>query len=346
MRIDIHTHFIPDKFIQDARHGRALNQVVLERRNGSEWMIHPQGYRYPLAAEFWDLDAKLRQMDRLGLDVSVLSIAPTLFFYWADAVATREFCEFANESLAQFVAKSRGRLSGMATVPLQDPKAAAAELRRAVVRLNLRGVEIGTTMENIPLDDPRFDALFAAVEELDVPVMLHPYYVGPKPQLAEFYMTNLIGNPLETTIAAARLVLSGCLDRHPKLNVILVHAGGFLPFQIGRLDHGYDVRTETNGVIKQPPSHYLRRFYFDTITHASLPLKFLIDQVGRDRVVIGTDIPFDMADTHFVERLASAVSDSDAAEAIQSQNAIRLFGLKQGTAPAHPEGSNLNSPKA
>lgn len=331
MKIDIHTHFIPNKFIQDARRGKALNQVMLERRNGSEWMIHPQGYRYPLAAEFWDMEAKLRQMDRLGLDRSVLSIAPTLFFYWADAVATREFCEFANESVAQLVAQSSGRLSGMATVPLQDPEAATAELRRSVAKLNLRGVEIGTTMENVPLDDPRFAPLFAAAEELGVPVMLHPYYVGPRPQLADFYMTNLIGNPLETTVAATRLVLSGCLDRHPKLNVILVHAGGFLPYQIGRLDHGYDVRPETHAVIKQPPSSYLSRFYFDTITHANQPLKFLIDQVGKDHVAIGTDIPFDMEDTRFVERLASARLDRDTAEAVQSQNAIRLFGLNQDT---------------
>lgn len=141
-------------------------------------------------------------------------------------------------------------------------------------------------------------------------------------------MTNLIGNPFETTVAAARLILSGCLDRHPKLKVLLVHAGGFLPFQIGRLDHGYAVRSETHAVIQRPPSTYLKRFYFDTITHADVPLKFLIDLVGNENVLIGTDIPFDMADLHFKERLASAKIDSRASKAIQSENAVRLFGLE------------------
>ncbi|HEX7592762.1 MAG TPA: amidohydrolase family protein [Anaerolineae bacterium] len=328
MKIDIHTHFIPPQFIDDARQGRALNNIKLERRKDAEWVIHPQGYKYPLAAEFWDMEAKLRQMDKLDLNVSILSISPTLFFYWAEAKSTAEFCQLANESVAKMAAQSGGRLHGMATVPLQDPKAAATELRRAVTQLGLRGVEIGAVMENVPLDDPRFDPFFSAVEELNVPVMLHPYYVGPKPQLGDFYMTNLIGNPLETTIAAARLILSGCLDRHPQLKVILVHAGGFLPFQIGRLDHGYAVRAETNANIKKLPSSYLSRFYFDTITHANLPLKFLIDLVGKEHVVIGTDIPFDMADTHFTERLSLAKLDPATAKAIQSQNATRIFDLK------------------
>ncbi len=329
MKIDVHAHFIPAQLVNDARRGRAVNNIVIEKQGTVEWVVHPQGYRYPLNPEFWNLDAKLQQMDKLGLDVSVLSISPTLFLYWEEANVAQEFCQLANEFVAQMVAQSGGRLYGMATVPLQNPEASAAELRRAVTQLGLVGVEIGTTMENVPLDDPRFDPFFAMAEELNVPVTLHPYYVGPRPQLADFYMTNIIGNPLETTIAAARLILSGCLDRHPRLKILLVHAGGFLPYQIGRLDHGYDVRSETRAVIKQPPSTYLPRFYFDTITHTHIPLKFLIELVGKEHVLIGTDLPFDMADTCFDEWLAFAKLDS-MLEAIQSCNAIQLFSLKGG----------------
>jgi aminocarboxymuconate-semialdehyde decarboxylase len=327
VKIDIHTHFIPPKVIDDARRGHALDNIKLEKRNNAEWVIHPQGYQYPLVDEFWDVEAKLRNMDKIGLDVSILSLSPTFFLYWADAAQTVEFCQMANEAVARMVRQSGGRLHGMATVPLQDPEAATTELRRAVSQLGLRGVEIGTVMENVPLDDPRFEPFFAAADELGAPVVLHPYYVGPKSQLGDFYMTNLIGNPLETTIAAARLILSGSLDRHPGLKVFLVHAGGFLPYQIGRLDHGYNVRSETNARIKEPPSTYLNRFYFDTITHANVPLKFLIELVGKEHVVIGTDIPFDMADTGFTQRLSSANLDSETVNAIQSQNVIRLFGL-------------------
>jgi len=322
--VDIHTHFIPPELVADARAGRALDRITLERRDGTEWLVHPQGYRYPLSPEFFDIEAKLRQMDALGIDASVLSLAPTLFFYWLDAAAAGDFCRLANDSLASFAARS-DRLHGVAVVPLQDPDAAATELRRAVTALGLRGVEIGTTMETVPLDDRRFDPFFATAAELAVPVVLHPYYVGTRPHLADFYMTNLTGNPMETCIAASRLMLSGFLDRHPRLKVVLVHAGGFMPYQIGRLDHGFRVRPETKAATASPPSSYLRRFWYDTITHARAPLAFLIDLVGPDRVVFGTDLPFDMADVHFDDSLTGIAPD--VLDMITGMNAIGLFGL-------------------
>src|SRR5687768_5396722 len=279
MVIDIHTHFIPPSFVAGARSGRALDHVVADRRDATEWIVHPQGYRYLLSPEFFELEAKLQQMDRLGIDVSILSLSPTLFFYWIDAVAARDFCQEANESLAALVGGTE-RLYGVATVPLQDPDAAASELRRAVTQLGLRGVEIGTTMQTVALDDPRFEPFFTAAADLDVPVILHPYYVGARPQLADFYMTNLTGNPLETCVAASRLILSGFLDRHPTLKIVLVHGGGFMPYQIGRLDHGFRVRTEARASISSAPSTYLRRFWYDTITHAGTPMRFLIELAG------------------------------------------------------------------
>ena len=324
MTIDVHTHFIPPSFAADARAGRALDNVTVERQATTEWISHPQGYRYPLSPEFLDVEARLRQMDRLGIDTSILSLAPTLFFYWLDGLAADDFCRQANESLATFVAQS-SRLRGVAAVPLQDPDAAVTELRHAILDLGLCGVEIGTSMEGVPLDDPRFGPFFAAAADLDVPVILHPYYVGTRAQLADFYMTNLTGNPLETCIAASRLILSGFLDRHPTLKVVLVHGGGFMPYQIGRLDHGFRVRAETRASITSPPSSYLRRFWYDTITHASIPLKFLIELVGPDRVVLGTDLPFDMADDRF-DHYFSALDSCDQ-DAVTSDNAAALFGI-------------------
>jgi len=331
--VDAHTHFIPPEFVADARAGRALDRITVERRDGGEWLVHPQGYRYPLVAEFFDLHAKLEQMDALGIQTSVLSLTPTLFFYWLETAAAADFCRQANDSLARFVGAS-DRLHGVAVVPLQDVEAATAELRRAVTTLGLRGVEIGTTMEDVPLDDRRFDPFFAAAAELDVPVMLHPYYVGTRPQLADFYMTNLTGNPMETCIAATRLILSGFLDRHPGLKLVLVHAGGFLPYQIGRLDHGFRVRAETRAAIASPPSTYLRRFWYDTITHAGKPFEFLIELVGPDRIVVGTDLPFDMADQRFRSYLSTgayALAPATRA-AISARNAIDLFGLPRAGA--------------
>jgi len=326
--VDTHTHFIPLELVADARAGRALDRIAVESRDGTEWLVHPQGYGYPLAPEFFDAAAKLEHMDALGIEVSVLSLTPTLFFYWLEAAAARDFCRMANEALARFAARS-DRLFGLACVPLQDPEAAASELRYAVGRLGLRGVEIGTTMQDAPLDDRRFDPFFAAAAELGAPVMLHPYYVGTRPQLADFYMTNLTGNPMETCIAATRLILSGFLDRYPTLKLVLVHAGGFLPYQIGRLDHGFRVRAETRAAIASPPSTYLRRFWYDSITHAGKPFEFLIELVGADRLMVGTDLPFDMADQRFRTYLSTgayALAPATRA-AISAGNAIALFDL-------------------
>lgn len=327
MRADIHTHFIPPGFLEQVRAGRGLDGIRVEQVDGAEWVAHPQGFRYPAHPTFYDLEAKLAHMDGLGIDVSVLSIAPTLFLYWLeDVAAAADFARQANEAMADFARRSGGRLYAMATVPLQDAEAAATELRHAVRELGHRGALIGTTMEDVPLDDPRLEPFFAEAEALGVPVVLHPYYVGSRPQFADFYMTNLIGNPLETCVAATRMIFSGFLDRHPSLEVVLVHAGGFLPYQIGRLDHGYAVRQETRGAIQQPPSAYLRRFHYDTITHAARPLAFLVDLVGADRVVLGTDIPFDMADERFGEHLA--MLEGEARAMVEGGNAARLFGLE------------------
>jgi aminocarboxymuconate-semialdehyde decarboxylase len=154
--------------------------------------------------------------------------------------------------------------------------------------------------------------VLAAAERLDVPLMLHPYYVGAKPGLEDFYLVNSMGNPLDTSVAAVRLIHSGALDRFPALRVGLVHAGGFLPYQLGRFDHAFAVRAEARVAIDRPPSSYLDRFWMDTITHGDEALRFLAERIGPDRLYIGTDQPFDMADAAPVERLERVGIDVDA----------------------------------
>ena len=326
MRIDVHNHYMPADFIEEARAGKAIDNITIDTRDGVEWVSHPQGFQYPLHDAFWKLESKLANMDRYNIDVSVLSVSPTLLMHWADAAPTIEFCQRTNDTLAKFVAQS-DRLYGMPMVPLQDPEAAAKELRRANTELGMKGVQIGTVLEDVPLDDPRFEPFFAEAEALNCPVTIHPYYVGDKPMFKDFYFTNLLGNPLETGLAASRMIMSGFLDRHPKLKVVLMHAGGFLPFQMGRLDHGYKVRTESNSHIDNFPSSYRRRFYYDTISHAPTPLAFLIEYMGADRVVIGTDIPFDMEDLFFEEYLGQLNLSEAEDAAINADNARNMYGI-------------------
>jgi aminocarboxymuconate-semialdehyde decarboxylase len=312
--VDVHTHFLPEFLLAEA-----ATRGVFGVRAEDGWIVHPQGFRYPAAAEFLDADAKLAQMDAKRIDVSVLSSAPTLFFYDEPADDATEFARRSNDALAGLV-EDRPRLRALASLPLQDPEAAAAELRRAVTELGMLGAQIGTSCGPTPLSSPQLEPVLAAAEALDVPLMLHPYYVGAKPGLEDFYLVNSVGNPLDTCVAAVRLIHSGALDRFGGLRVALVHGGGFLPFQLGRFDHAHAVRPEPKVAIERAPSSYLDRFWMDTITHADAALAFLRDLVGPERLFIGTDLPFDMADEEPVERLErlglDAGSTLPAAEAL------------------------------
>jgi len=324
LTVDVHNHFIPMDVVDGARKGSAFDGLTVEMVEGQEWLVHRQGYRYPLHRGFYDVDERLRSMDAQGIDQAVVSISPTLFMYWTEASAAADFCQRTNDALAAFAASSGGRLHSVATLPMQDPDLAAAELRRAVVELGLRGAQIGPVVEQTSLDDTDMRKVLATAQELDVPLILHPYYVGPRPGLEDFYLTNLLGNPVESTISAARLVLGGVLDELTELSLVLMHGGGFLPYQIGRLDHGYRVRPEAKGC-QQAPSSYLRRFFYDTVTHAAQPLRFLAEMVGSRNVLFGTDYPYDMAAGQLVDQLRGVGLEDESVEDIAGRNTMRLF---------------------
>jgi aminocarboxymuconate-semialdehyde decarboxylase len=317
-RIDVHTHFAP----------RDLDGIAGIRLDG-DTVVHPEGFRWPLHRSFYDVEARLTAMDERGVDMAVMSIAPPLFLYWVDDTsAAVDFCRRANDDLAAFARGSGGRIEAVATLPMRDPAAAVAELHRAVGALGMRGAEIGPRVEDTYLDAPLLRPVLAAAAELDVPLILHPYHVGPRPGLAEYYLSNLVGNPLESTAGSAHMIFGGVLDELETLRPVLMHGGGYLPYQIGRLDHGYRVRAESAGC-KHPPSSYLRRFWYDTITHAPGPLRFLLRTVGADRVVYGTDFPYDMAAGPLDDQLAGAETDAGDRALIAGGNAAALFGLAE-----------------
>ncbi|MBV8354179.1 MAG: amidohydrolase family protein, partial [Candidatus Eremiobacteraeota bacterium] len=191
------------------------------------------------------------------------------------------------------VARVPQRFAAFATVPLQAPAAAADELRYAVEELGHWGAEIGTSVAGAPLDDRALDVFWEACCELDVPVFIHPQHELGGERAKDYYLGNLFGNPSETGLIGARLIFSGLFERFANLHLILAHAGGTLPYIVGRLDHGWEVRPETKSLPK-PPSAYLTRFFFDTITHDDALLAYLVGRVGAQRVVAGTDRPFDM----------------------------------------------------
>jgi aminocarboxymuconate-semialdehyde decarboxylase len=321
--VDIHAHVIPEPIIALARARRLFG---VEQRDGT--LFHPEGFRAPLGDDFFDADVILARMDEAEIDVSILSLSPTLFFYGQPASDAVAFARTANAAIASLVARSE-RLLGLAHLPMQDPAAAVRELQRAVEDLGFCGALIGTSVDQTPLDAEHVLPVLEAAERLRVPLILHPYFVGPKPGLEPFYFTNTIGNPLDTTIAAARLVHSGVLGRLPGLNVILVHGGGYLPYQLGRFDHAFRARPETRELIAEPPGRYIRRFWIDTLTHSDPALEFLAKLVGSDRLLVGSDLPYDMADRYPLARLRRVGLDGNAL----GSNAQKLFQSRSSLRP-------------
>jgi aminocarboxymuconate-semialdehyde decarboxylase len=331
--VDTHTHFIPMELVQLLRRGEGPSDLSLQERDGEDPLIvHANGLRYPVFPLFHDAEVKLEQMDRDGIGISVMSLTPSLFLYWAEPAETVRAHRMINDAAAALAERGRGRLPAMATVPLNDPAAAAEELRRARLELGLVGVEIGTCVGDVMLDDPSLAPFFEAAEELQTPILMHPYMnmvSPPGPGLAGFHLANVIGNPMETFVAAARLIVGGVLDRHPGLRLQLVHAGGALPYQLGRLDHAYEVRSETKAHARRRPSAYLENFLFDTVVFELSALDFLIELVGPERVLFGTDLPFDMGDPS-VHRLAEHLQP-ELASRVLSENALTIYGLPVAT---------------
>jgi len=328
--VDAHTHFIPLEFVDYLRSGEGPASVTVIDREGRDPLIsHSNGLAYPVFPLFHDASAKLEQMDADGIDVSLCSIVPSLFLYDAEPAETLRAHRVINDAGAEYAAASGGRIAVLATVPLNDPQAAADELRRACGQLGLPGVEIGPSVGDAMIDSPDFEPFLAAAEELGVTVMLHPYLnmvAKPGPDLDGFHLSNVVGNPFETAVAASRLIVGGVFDRHPGLRVQLSHAGGAFTYQLGRLQHAYGAREETKSVARAEPYSYLGNFLFDTVIFDERALRFLLEVAGPDAVVFGTDLPFDMADMSALETVPR-VAGEDGAAKVLGENALRAYGV-------------------
>jgi aminocarboxymuconate-semialdehyde decarboxylase len=320
--IDIHTHIAPRFVVEQARAGDYRGHRVDE--NGIFW--HPGGVSFPLdGPEYYEPVGKIEKMDEQELEMSVVSMIPTLFFHDQPVDFAVQYSRDANDAFAEFIDGRRDRLAAFATLALQDPEESAKELERTVTEHGFVGAQIGTTNAGLTIDAPEMEVVLATAERLDVPIMLHPYYLGFRPGLEKFHFINTIGNPLETCIAAARLMHYGTLAKFPGLKIILSHGGGYLPYQLGRLDHAFGLRDEPKEFTHETPSSQLDHFWLDTITHSPAALHFMAEVVGRDHVLVGTDAPFDMADTRPIGTVRDAGLDPEEL----ARNARRLLRLEK-----------------
>jgi aminocarboxymuconate-semialdehyde decarboxylase len=326
MNIDMHSHIIPSRFVKEIQ-GSMQFQANLVLKDGKEFIAHDQGYVYPYLKEFFDPEAKLADMDKRGIDITVLSTAPPLFYYWSEPELAEYVAQMVNDETASLVKDYPNRFLAMATVPMNDVERATKELERAVTKLGMRAVEIGSNIEGKLLNEPQFSSFFQKAEELDVLVFVHPYYIGHKQNLENYYLTNFIGNPLDTTVTMANLIFSGFMERFQNLNLCFAHGGGFFPYQIGRFEHGYHVRPEPKEKGSHPPLETLKRFYFDTITFHPKSLDFLVDLVGSGKVLMGSDFPFDMGDPDPVGSVNALSVAEREKEKILGKNVLGLFKI-------------------
>lgn len=328
MVVDIHAHFVPRGYLEAIRREGPAYGATLREEPGGDVTILVGGRPFgPITRHYWDTEARLADMDAAGVDVQAVSLNPPMVT-WAPPEVGIALARLVNDEMAKGVGASRGRLQGLATLPMQDVPAAGAETERAVRELGLKGVYIGTHVGGVDLDDPRFDPLYARWQDLDVPVFLHPIEVLGGPRVGAYHLHNLIGNPTDTTVAAERLIFGGVFARFPRLKVVLAHGGGTLPYLVGRMMRGYAVRTEARAHIGVPPTDFLGNLYYDTITHDLRALGFLVDVMGPQKVLLGSDYRFDMADPDPVRlvRGLKEVGRKDR-DRILGGNAARLLKL-------------------
>lgn len=275
------------------------------------------------------VDVRLSDMDRMGVDIQAVAPYPPQMYYWATPEVAEAVFRELNDGMATLVATHPDRLMGMGNVPLQDTEMAIAELRYCIRELGFRGIQIATRVEDEELSASRLEPFWDEVESLGAVVVMHSNGHDNTRRLGHHYMINVFGHPIEATLAAGHLIFDGVMQRHPDIKMVLVHGGGYLPAYAARMDHAYHAREDVREGLPKPPSEYLSQFYLDTMVFAEDQLAFLIQKYGADKMVLGTDYPFDMGETDPVGLISRTLGEDAAAIAsITGGNAARLLGLE------------------
>lgn len=330
LRVDIHCHYLnPDVAAKLAPLDPKTHDPLFRFSNTITREVNAKQVQ-ERGPKLTSIETRLKDMDRMGIDIQAISPAPNQLVYWSEPGFGAEVARMVNDRLAEIVGKWPERFVALGTVPLQDVDLAIAELERCVKRLDLRGVEIIPNVNGRELTDPGLglEKFFARAEELGIVLFMHPLGFSQGERLSHHYFNNVIGNPLETTVAVSHLIFDGVIDRHPKLKIVLPHGGGYLAHYWARMDHAHRARPDCRTAIRRAPSSYLKKLYFDTITFDPRMLRQMLDQYGADHVLLGTDYPYDMAEVDPVglikkiPRLARADR-----ELIEGGNAARLLRI-------------------
>ncbi len=332
MIVDVHCHYVSPRVVDAVRENEGRYGVGVEDGADGRARLrigdHPAARPEALLDALQELDRRQAVMASQMVEHQVVSTSLTFTGYPLPPDQGIAWARLLNDTTAaDLQAAPPGRFTACATVPLQDGRAAASELQRACGALGYHGVVIGTNVAGRNLDDAGIEPFWAAAQEGDVPVIIHPAFVVPSPRLSSYFLTNLLGNPYDTAIAAASLVFGGVCDRFPDLKLMLVHGGGHFPYQIGRLTQGWSRREEPRVRLRTPPLDYLKWFYYDTVLYHPPALRYLAEAVGADRLMLGTDYPYDMCPRDPRQIVADAGFDAGERDRINGATSTAVFHL-------------------
>jgi aminocarboxymuconate-semialdehyde decarboxylase len=326
MNIDLHSHFFPVEALQNpGKFSEHVPRLILDK--GKLSVTSAIGARAGLDAGAYDPAERIKALDEMQIDMQAISPSPILLFYWEEPAVAAYFTRRQNEAIQGVVQRHPDRFVGFGSVPLQSVEASIAIAHEAK-SLGLRGLEVGNAVNNRPLDDPCFAPFFEAAQELDMLLFVHPLEGGLD---AGDPLAPVLGNVLQftfrTTMMIERMILKGMFERYPNLRLCLSHGGGLLAFNIWRLDHSYGLRPDLQKTVPRRPSEYLKKLYFDTIVHSVAALHYLVQVVGADRVVVGTDFPMAMGDFNSIRKVEALNLTEDERNLILGGNATQVLGL-------------------
>jgi|TARA_B100001250_G_scaffold165213_1_gene142234 aminocarboxymuconate-semialdehyde decarboxylase len=328
LAIDIHCHIYFPKAAELVSEAFDLNSDFLYKFSNEETRNVNIKQEDTINTLITSIEARLSEMDKMNIDIQALSIAPIQYYYALDPDLTYASSQLINNSIMEITNKYPERFVGLATIPMQEPALAVKELRRAVNELGMKGVEICTSVNGTDLSDEKYNIFFSEAEKLGILIFMHPSGFSNGDRLSDHYFSNVIGNPLDSTIAISHLIFGGVLDKYPKLKICVAHGGGYLPSYSGRIDHAHNARSDCRRCIEKEPTTYLKKLYFDTVVFTKHQLEYLISLYGSDHLLLGTDYPYDMGMYTPVDFINSIESlSNEEKKMIIGGNAAELLNL-------------------
>jgi aminocarboxymuconate-semialdehyde decarboxylase len=313
-KIDVHTHLLPrelPRWIDKFGYGGFIQLEHIPGTCRARMMRDDGKFFREIEESCWDGDVRIRECDRDGVTLQVLSTVPVMFSYWAKPKDGLDVARFLNDHLAETIARHPTRFAGLGTLPLQDPALAVDELRRCVKDLGLRGVQIGSHVNDWNLSDPALFPVFDEAAKLGAAIFVHPWDMMGEAKMQKYWLPWLVGMPAEVSLAICSMIFGGVLERLPSLRVCFAHGGGAFPGTLGRIQHGFEARPDLVAVDNpHAPERYVGRFFVDSLVHDARTLRFILDVFGADHICLGSDYPFPLGEAH-PGRMIEGMNDLD-----------------------------------